>query len=595
MDTKKPAFSKQVIIICVVLAVMLIGTVMAFQKAYSGKNAGGSAVPTISNAPSDTTLPIASAADEGSISGTPAPSDSPSPTATPAPTHPAAPVIDISDEPEQPVVEHPLRLFWSSDYGVILGGETSPIYIEGQFGVDSYMTYASLSADHSAVAFIVNLDRMQYYVGDLWYSDGVEAKEIAQNVNPNMYRLSKDGSTVAYMTVDYAANADMSLYTYDNDTGLTTLITKHADMVYALSPDGDSIAYTTNPDASNPYVVQGFYSIDKGEPQALEENCCAVVLMDHGEMIYCLKSDDSGTSFFALHDGEEIEYLSTSVTEWNMITNDDCSQILFSFTSGETYFSQLGGSPIKVLHNSIEGLANQIPTGDGPVLFSTYSAESEMYGANMSVRIQYSNHHNLCNQLYGTSTATVFFDEYLQEHTAAADSNNGKFSEDGHAYAYLDYNMEGSSLMYVHDYLLSSTGAAKDAINLTDNAYLYWVAPDASVFFVDSESNLNVYRYPGKTTILAGNVSSLQGVTNGDASCLYYMTYTGLYSLTTQTDAKPYPIAQDVDDFFAGDFGVIYLLSDPELGRSGLYYSADGKKSDWIMSFHLIESMTYGG
>jgi len=594
MDTKKPAFSKQVIIICVVLAVMLIGTVMAFQKAYSGKNAGGSAVPTISNAPSDTTLPIASASADVSVSGTPPPSASPSPTATPAPTLPGTPVIDISNEPEKPVAEHPLRLFWSSDYGVILGGETSPIFIEGKFGVDSYDTFVTRSDDHSAAAFIVNMDSTQY-VGDLWYSDGIDAKEIAQNVNPNMYRLSKDGSTVAYMTVDNFATYDMSLYTYDNDTGLTTLITKHAYQVYALSPDGDSVAYTNYPDASNPNAVLGYYSIDGGEPQALGENCYTAALMDHGEIVYYFKYDDSGATFCALHDGEITEYSSALYENWDIIFNEDGSQILYSTSTGGTYFSQTGGSPVKVFNSNLSGIVGQMLVGDGPVLFNEYSSVSYMSGMNASMSIQYSDHYNLCNVLFGTSLAAVYFDEYLQAYTVNSTDYSGKISEEGHAYAYLDNNMEGSSLMYVHDYLLSGTGSEEDAINLGDNAYLYWVAPDTSVYYVDYAGNLNVYRYPGKTTILAGNVRDLKGVTNGDESCLYYMTDTGLYFLTTQTDAKPYPIAQGVDNFLAGDFGVIYLLSDPELGRSGLYYSADGKKSDWIMSFHLIASTTYGG
>ena len=43
-------------------------------------------------------------------------------------------------------------------------------------------------------------------------------------------------------------------------------------------------------------------------------------------------------------------------------------------------------------------------------------------------------------------------------------------------------------------------------------------------------------------------------------------------------------VAQGVEQFTVGDYGVAYYATDANYGRTGLYYSADGIIYEWIMS-----------
>ena len=333
MKYRKPNKLIRIFSICIIFLIAATGTGTASSLSnYGNKMDAAEAASSITTA----SVPL--------HAGEPAPRPAPLP-----PIH-----FDLTGE-QWSEYSNALTIEANDEYVMVLGGENSPLRMDGKYSHinDYYYGYTDAlsmdtqySMDGTSLASI--LDRDNSKTGKLMYCDGKSVFEVAKGVD--RFLLSNDGSTIAYLTGTYEHGVGCPLYLFDCSTGETRFITDGASRLFTLSPSGDAIAYCTFYEVDNADALQAYFSVNGEKIQDIGKDCYCVALTDDGSTVYYAQKLEDGEKFYAMHNSEIQLLAHSQKADLNNPTvlsqycfNNDCSQVVFG-NGKSIYFSMDGGS-----------------------------------------------------------------------------------------------------------------------------------------------------------------------------------------------------------------------------------------------------------
>ena len=483
----------------------------------------------------------------------------------------------------------PLLLISGEDETLIYTGENEPITIDGM--KDSY----AYSMDGKAVALTVDID--DEYLAALWYCDGKDAVDVAEDVYS--FILSADGSKIAYLQ-DYAYEDSVGdLYVYDVSTKKSELIVKDAYTEFALSPDGESISYTTDVSMDDYGYLEsftGYVSINGDEAEEIGENLVAVAMANDGKYIYYVEIDTDNSevgSLFIRH-GDTDEKMGDIDLYSGIYLNRDCSDVLF-VKNGSTYISVDAADREKV--SDMEVSRALVP--ESMQYYQSYS--QDIYSAIADVD--------------SFAELLVAFTDYEDGGTVIAyldkDYNGTDIDElDDYAYMYgITVSPDGKSLYYTNDsgkllYYKDFRDLDADPVKLDsdEDVDTFVVMPDkTTIYYVDVEQTLWVQRGDKDPEEIADSVESYPLLVSQDGKGIYFIAdfetaddadgYAGggtLYYVKDSEDADPEELAEDVYTVKVSEYGTVYYVYDSydEETYSMLteaFFSLDGEKFESVM------------
>lgn len=551
----------------------------------------------------------------------------------PAPRPVPLPPIHFDLTGEQwSVYSNALTIEANSEYVMVLGGENSPLRMDGKYSRinDYYYGYSDAlsmdtqySMDGTSLASI--LDRDNSKTGKLMYCDGKSVFEVAKGVD--RFLLSNDGSTIAYLTGTYEHGIGCPLYLFDCSTGETRFITDGASRLFTLSPSGDAIAYCTFYEADNADALQAYFIVNGEKVQDIGKDCYCVALTDAGSTVYYAQKLEDGEEFYAMHNSEIQLLAHSQKADLNNPTvlsqycfNNDCSQVVFG-NGKSIYFSMDGGEPrliCKGLGATYSGIYDPW-SGYTQGLYRFITDEGHT-----SASASYPGTKNLCNILFNImfsfgSADPVFFDENMQIHTIDLPANIWGISSRNHSLTFNDGN-----IYFLENYLVS------DAEPVNTGRLAYIQSEDKTVYslsYPDASSGnsavleLKVSQNGGKAVHVSDAVISLCLLEKDGPDILYYLAvppeidpassdilytdffpYAALYALEDVPGAQPVLLASKVCRITTGDYGVVYwqfAAADDTVplyywGENDLvdvYYSRDGVNFTKIMQHSFLYSI----
>ena len=554
------------------------------------------------------------------------------PTPSPAPLPPIH--IDLTGD-QGSVYGNPLTMEANDEYVMVLGGENSPLRMDGKYPCTyeyyfGYVDFSSMDTQYSmkGTSLAAILDKDSSKTGKLMYCDGKNVLEVAGDVDS--FKLSNDGSTIAYLTGAYEHGVGSTLYLFDCITGETRFITAGASRLFTLSPSGDAIAFCTFYEVDNADALQAFFCVNDGEVQDIGKDCYSVALTDDGSTVYYNKKLEDGEEFYAMHNGEErllahpykVDYINP-IPFANYCFNNDCSQVVFAYGDAG-YFSINGGEPRLVFK------------GAGTTYSGTYDlwsgSKQGLYryitdAGHTSASATFPGTNNLCNILFYVATEyglvdPVFFDESLKEHAINLPDEIWGITISNQSISYKTFD----TAFFVEDYL--EPGA--EPVNTDSFSYLQSADKTAySLSYSDAVGGnpdiheLNVYQNGGDAVQISDTVLSISLLEKDGPDILYYLAvppdvdpaspdtaytdyfpYADLYTLEDVAGAQPALLADNVCRIETGDYGVVYwqfasaadalpqyYWNDNDL--VDVYYSRDGVNFTKILQRSFLYS--YGG
>ena len=612
MKYRKPNIFIRIFSICIIILITAAGTGTASSLSNYGNKmmaAAGDASFTASSVPLYT--------------GEPTPSPVPLP-----PVH-----FDLTGE-QGSVYGNPLTIEANDDYVMVLGGENSPLRMDGKFSLidnyyysDGYMNLLSMDTQYSTdgTSLAVILDRDSTKTGKLMYCDGKSVLEVANGVDS--FQLSNDGSTIAYLTGTYEHGVGGSLYLFDCNSGKTRFISDGASRLFTLSPSGDAIAYCTFYEADNADALQAFFCVNNGEEQDIGKDCYCVALTDDGSTVYYVRKLEDGEEFYAMHNGKIRLLAHPYSADLNIpnpfaqyCLNNDCSQVVFG-NGSEIYFSVDGGEPRFICKGFAATYIGVYDQSSGSAQgFNRYLTDE----GHTNCATTFPGTKNLCNILFYISSAfgtldPVFFDENMLVHTIDVPDNIWGISSMNHSFSYSDGNIH-----FLENYLVP------DAEPVNTGRIAYMQSEDRTVYslsYPDASSEnsavleLKVSQNGGEAVHISDVVLSFYLLEKDGPDILYYLAvppeidpassgiqytdyfpYAALYSLEDVPGAQPVLLASKVCRIVTGDYGVVYwkyaaadaaapfyYWSDNDL--VDVYYSRDGVDFTKIMQHSFFYSI----
>lgn len=610
MNYRKPNKSVRIFSICIIIIITAVGTGTA------------SAIFNYGNK-------MTAAAEAASFTASSVPTYTKEPTPSPAKLPPVH--FDLTGEQES-LYGNALTIEANDEYMMVLGGENSPLRIDGVYSMtmDYYYGYVNslsmdtqYSLDGTSLAAI--FDRNGTKTGKLMYCDGKSVIEVAKDVD--RFHLSNDGSTIAYLTGTYEHGVGCPLNLFDCNTGETRFITEGASRLFTLSPSGDAIAYCTFYEADNADALQAVFCVNGGKVQDIGKDSYCVALTDDGSTVYYVKKLEDGEEFYAVHNGEirllahpysADLYYSNPFAQYCF--NNDCSQVVFG-NGSEIYFSIDGGEPrfiSKGLMATYMGAYDQW-SGAAQGLYRYITDEGHTSGAKTFPGTK-----NLCNILFYVSSAfgtldPVFFDENMLVHAIELNNDIWGISTSSHSISYTS----GSTNFFVESYL------DPDVKPVDTGSFAYLESEDKTVYslaysddeYMNLTHELTVTRKEGEALHISDVVLSFYLLEKDGPDILYYLAvppeidpassdfqytdifpYAALYALEDVPGAQPALLASKVCRITTGDYGVVYwqyaAADDTEpfyyWGENDLvdvYYSRDGVNFTKIMQHSFIYSI----
>ena len=527
---------------------------------------------------------------------------------------------------------NPLTMEANNAYVIVLGGENSPLRMDGKYSntndyyygyVDSLSMDTQYSMDGTSLASILNRDSSK--TGKLMYCDGKSVFEVATGVD--RFQLSNDGSTIAYLTGIYEHGVGCPLYLFDCKTGETRFITEGASRLFTLSPSGDAIAYCTFYEVDNPDALQAFFCVNGGKAQDIGKDSYCVALKDDGSTVYYAKKLEDGEEFYAMHNGEIRLLAHPAKVDLNnpnpfaqYCFNNDCSQVVFGNGSA-ICFSVDGGEPrfiCKGLGASYSGTFDLWSgSTQGLYRFITDAGHTNVSAA-------YPGTKNLCNILFNISLAfgsadPVFFDENMLVHTIDLPANIWGITSRNQSLTYND-----GFVNFLENYL------DPNAQPVNTDCFAYLLSEDNTAYslsYSDASGGnlamleLKVSQNGGAAIPISETVLSFYLMEKDGPDILYYLAdppeintaspdilytnyfpYAALYALQDIPGAQPVLLASKVCRITTGDYGVVYwqfAAADDTVplyywGENDLidvYYSRDGVNFTKIMQHSFLYSI----
>jgi len=541
---------------------------------------------------------------------------------------------------------------------VIVLGNNKSFEIQGTLGSEGYLDYwfdyytADNSVDSSKVALLV--DKSEEGTGLLVLCDGAEVKDIAVDVSA--FRISNDGSTLAFLTGVYSEGTGCDLYMYDCTSGETQFIAESAGWQFVLSPTGKSIAYTVFDDPENmnsSSCILWTENSDKGE---FARDMIPAAVTDDGSIVYAIhiseasatnteKADElwSFTDKKIVFLGKLSEDLSYSMA---IYFNNDFTQVLFDGIDG-IFFSRNGEAAVLIesnkhigsLSHSCRSIELQDYANESYSFYLDFTCTQNLYNTLMII----SSPDDISNNLW-------YFTEDMQSVILTSVSKQDGYKQIENSI--LTYNEQTEQLIFVEDiysekYLSGYDPSTEFHIDCP-GMWQFFLAKDKTIYYANSEVERMGDVYPltlhrisfenqGNDEILSNNCAwMIQYKRDNKPDIIYFLEYdemessTGgsgyiynhycdLYMVEDIEGAVPAKIADNVSELYAGDYGLYYLqldyispnlvryfAGDPEFSGEGnkifdvdlydqnkIFYSSDGTNFEYAAN--VGKRYMYGG
>lgn len=454
------------------------------------------------------------------------------------------------------------------------------------FEIQGVLDSADYTIDSSKVVML--FDRSENGTGRLVLCDGTEAKDIATDVSA--FRISNDGSTLAFLTGVYSEGVGCDLYIYDCASGETNLIAESAGWQFALSPNGKAIAYTVFDDPENVNSWSCVLWMENNDQGEFARDMIPAALTDDGSIVYAINDSDSTDAstkneLWAVTDNERVllgylfEEQGKSI---DIYFNQDFSQVLFDGVSG-IYFSKNGEKAECVDQGVfIEGYSackRQCvisEDADSCWFWINNSCTENLFNVFMKVRQANVNEYNIW-----------YFTEELNAITLTAVSEIKPFRI--HKESILAYDDQSEEMIYVKDIFSPQYYSEYDAsqeIRISCPSLWQFLQTNSGMLYYCNSYSTNVLPFVLHRIFLGGDDSEVEistecvwfwyldrenepgliyyleygenNTSEGESSYIYDYYY-DLYCLEDATDAIPHKIAENVCEAGIGDYGIYYL------------------------------------
>ena len=454
----------------------------------------------------------------------------------------------------------------------IYAGDKKPVSIDGRADRSVYTN------DGRKVAVSIDVD--ENGLGELWYSDGKKAEDIAGSVYN--FAFSASGTRIAYLTdYDYESGVG-DLYVYDIQTKKSEQIAQEASTDFTLSPDGKSIGYTSDISIDdNGYVdsYKGYLCINGGKAEEIGDNLYVFAISNDAKYVYYVETDPASpdTGDLYIRHGKTDDKIGSVNLYSAFYLNNDCSELVF-VKSGSTYLCADGKDKEKISDMALSAVV----AVDGTQYSSNNS--SSVYAVTLNIN-------SFTEQLLavtddsGSGTTLT----YLKKDLTTDDI------DDLNDYYYM-YNMNlesnGKTLYYLNDsgqilkykdYRDLETDPEK--IKSDEDIIYYIVMPDQSaIYYIDAQQTLWVQRGTSDPEEIASDVQTYSLNVSKDEKGIYYICdfkaaddndeYAGggtLNYIKNAAKAKSSEIADNVYSIEVHDYGTVYYVYDATDESTGSY------------------------
>ena len=454
----------------------------------------------------------------------------------------------------------------------IYAGDKKPVTIDGRADRSVYTN------DGRKVAVSIDVD--ENGLGELWYSDGKKAEDIAGSVYN--FAFSASGTRIAYLTdYDYESGVG-DLYVYDIQTKKSEQIAQEASTDFTLSPDGKSIGYTSDISIDdNGYVdsYKGYLCINGGKAEEIGDNLYVFAISNDAKYVYYVETDPASpdTGDLYIRHGKSDDKIGSVNLYSAFYLNNDCSELVF-VKSGSTYLCADGKDKEKISDMALSAVV----AVDGTQYSSNNS--SSVYAVTLNIN-SFSEQLLAVTDDSGSGTTLT----YLKKDLTTEDI------DDLNDYYYM-YNMNlesnGKTLYYLNDsgqilkykdYRDHETDPEK--IKSDEDIIYYIVMPDQSaIYYIDAQQTLWVQRGTSDPEEIASDVQTYSLNVSKDEKGIYYICdfkaaddndeYAGggtLNYIKNTAKAKSSEIADNVYSIEVHDYGTVYYVYDATDESTGSY------------------------
>ena len=454
----------------------------------------------------------------------------------------------------------------------IYAGDKKPVTIDGRADRSVYTN------DGRKVAVSIDVD--ENGLGELWYSDGKKAEDIADSVYN--FAFSASGTRIAYLTdYDYESGVG-DLYVYDIQTKKSEQIAQEASTDFTLSPDGKSIGYTSDISIDdNGYVdsYKGYLCINGGKAEEIGDNLYVFAISNDAKYVYYVETDPASpdTGDLYIRHGKTDDKIGSVNLYSAFYLNNDCSELVF-VKSGSTYLCADGKDKEKISDMALSAVV----AVDGTQYSSNNS--SSVYAVTLNIN-SFSEQLLAVTDDSGSGTTLT----YLKKDLTTEDI------DDLNDYYYM-YNMNlesnGKTLYYLNDsgqilkykdYRDHETDPEK--IKSDEDIIYYIVMPDQSaIYYIDAQQTLWVQRGTSDPEEIASDVQTYSLNVSKDEKGIYYICdfkaaddndeYAGggtLNYIKNAAKAKSSEIADNVYSIEVHDYGTVYYVYDATDESTGSY------------------------
>ncbi len=342
---------------------------------------------------------------------------------------------------------------------------------------------------------------------------------------------SSDGSKVVYYT------DDGDLYLYDVSNGKSTSIGEFESLdALAIAPDGSAVVYTDNASGE---ITSYIYKSGSTSEIDLSQTKVPFAVSNSGKYIYCY--DTSSGSIYISDQKGYTEKIKSDVY-WQVLFNDDNTEMIFFTNDGATYYYPANGEAKKISSSRVapvKCLNNYFLSGG---CYSEY-----FYGYTMDEKsftdVFY----------YGLYNGSIYYCDKnfeLEKVVSSVSESELGVSDDGNA------------LMNIkNDKLNRVTNSYNDEpVEIgTDVDSFEMLSDGSAAYYIDEDDALIYTTKSGKQTSIADDVYSVYITHDGYALFLvdYYSGAGTLYSSKNGSSRKK--IDDDVVEIIVGDSVTLYV------------------------------------
>ena len=478
------------------------------------------------------------------------------------------------------------------------GGET--VEVQGTLDTVEY------SGDKAVVAML--LDRSSDGTGRLVFFDGKTVTEIASDVI--CFRVSCDGSTIAYLIDSKEDDQKGQLYIYSCENGESSLLASSAGEHFALSPNGSAVAYMAFDEEADTDSWQVKKSVGEQPPVLLGENMYPVALSDDGVLVYAVsvRVNEYGRlsqNELIVFQETESRILEKAFYVWwekeisaSLHFNEDCSQVIFYNNDG-IFFSQDGEAAVLLKSSACIMRPNSILKDD------SYSIDRGLSDIRLSYSVTYTGTKNLYRLIYSITAEDTLFEGWIWYFTEDLKSvlltqikSSARYEQVDKSILAYRYN----ELIFVEDIYkpkYEDKYDSSDEYLISDYVdYHFLLTSDQTIFYYWSDSWVNELRslkpdgQSEPVVISSGCVGMERFIREGKPDLIYYLeskdpllmenpfiyleaNYFDLYMIEDVPGASPVLVDTQVSEFECGDFGVYYFKLKKIAPRIAEIYAMD--------------------